>query len=110
MRVFTSINENREFLFMYRRGKSFAADCLVIYFRKNNKSRVRLGVTVTKKVGKAVVRNRVRRRIREAFTELCPEVSQSCDIIIVARTKAAVSSYSEIRSAMKYLMHKAELL
>ncbi len=110
MREFTSINENREFMFMYRRGKSFAADCIVIYFRKNNKSHIRLGITVTKKVGKAVVRNRVRRRIREAFSELCPGISRSCDIIIVARTKAAESSYSEIRSAMKYLMHKAELL
>lgn len=110
MRNFISINNNRDFMFMYRRARSLCADCLVLYYRKNKTDNLRLGITVTKKVGKAVVRNRIRRRIREVFTELSGEIPPSYDIIIVSRAKAAQCDYSEIKSALKYLLKKAELI
>lgn len=110
MRSYTSIKENREFMFLYRKGKAFCADCLVIYVRKNRNRGLRLGITVTKKIGKAVIRNRIKRRIRESFCANLGEIPPCYDIIIVARTKAAGSTYSEINSAMRYLLHKAELI
>ena len=97
-------------MFMYRRARSLCADCLVLYYRKNKSDNLRLGITVTKKVGKAVVRNRIRRRIREVFTELSGKIPPSYDIIVVSRAKAAQCDYSEIRSALKYLLSKAELI
>ena len=110
MRRFTSIKENREFMFLYRRGKSLDADCIIMYFRKNRNKGLRLGITVTKKLGKAVIRNRIRRRIRESFSANSSGISPCYDIIFVARSKAAKVSYAEINSAMRYLLHKAELI
>ena len=107
---FTSIKENREFMFLYRKGDSFCADCLVIYVRKNKNRGLRLGITVTKKIGKAVVRNRIRRRIRESFSANSAELAPCYDIIIVARSKAAKASFAEINRAMRYLFHKAGLM
>ena len=110
MQRYASIKENREFMFLYKKGKSYCADCLVIYVRKNKNRGLRLGITVTKKIGKAVVRNRIRRRIRESFSANLNEISPCCDVIIVARSKAAESSYAELNSALRYLLHKAELI
>lgn len=110
MRNFISIKNNRDFMFMYRRARSLCADCLVMYVRKNKTGDLKLGITVTKKVGKAVVRNRIRRRIKEVFSELSEGIPPCYDIIVVARSKAAFVRYGELKSAMKYLLAKAELI
>ncbi len=110
MRNFISIKNNRDFMFMYKRARSLCADCLVLYVRKNKTEDLKLGITVTKKVGKAVIRNRIRRRIKEVFSEFSEVIPPCYDVVVVARGKAACVSYQELRSAMKYLLIKAELI
>ena len=67
MKSTTTVKQNYEFRRMYAKGKSGVSSCLVVYYRKNRLGHNRLGVTVSTKLGHAVVRNRVRRRIREIF-------------------------------------------
>lgn len=67
MKSTTTVKKNYEFRRMYAKGKSGVSSCLVVYYRKNRLGHNRLGVTVSTKLGHAVVRNRVRRRIREIF-------------------------------------------
>lgn len=110
MKNTVSIKENREFSYLYRRGKFFSSDCLIIYFKKNRFDGNRLGITVSKKVGKAVIRNRVRRRIKEAYREVEGMIVSSCDFVVVARAKAADCDYNKIKSALIYLFKKADLL
>ena len=105
-----SIKENRTFSYLYRRGKFISSDCLILYFKNNRFSNNRLGITVSKKVGKAVIRNRVRRRIKEAYREMEKMIPGSLDIVIVARSTAAEADYNKIRSALKYLYKKAGLI
>ncbi len=105
-----SIKENRTFSYLYRRGKFISSDCLILYFRNNRFENNRLGITVTKKVGKAVIRNRVRRRIKEAYREIERIIPSSYDFVIVARSTAAEVDYNKILSALKYLFKKAGLL
>ena len=62
-----SLKLNHEFRRLYGRGKSAVNPCLAVYCRKNNLGYSRLGLTVGVKLGKAVVRNRTRRRIKEAY-------------------------------------------
>lgn len=109
MKNTVSIKENREFSYLYRRGKFYSSDCLIIYIRKNRFPFSRLGITVSKKVGKAVVRNRVRRRIKESYREIEGRIPASYDFVIVARNSAAEADYKKILSALKYLMKKAGL-
>ena len=58
---------NYDFRRAYRKGRSAAEPCLVVYARRNGKAGNRLGFTVSNKLGCAVVRNRVRRRLREIY-------------------------------------------
>ncbi len=96
MKNTVSVKRNNDFRAIYRRGKSAVSPVLVVYTRKSKNTFNRLGITVSTKVGKAVVRNRVRRRIREAYRKNEALIKQGIDIVVVARVKAALSSFSEI--------------
>ena len=105
----TTIKENYEFRRMYAKGKSGVSSCLVVYYRKNRLGHNRLGVTVSTKLGHAVVRNRVRRRIREIFRLSQGKMKQGYDVIVVARTRAVSADYWEIRRAFEKLCRRLEL-
>ena len=100
--VFTqSLKQNHLFRRLYQRGKSAAGRCVVVYCRKNGLGRNRLGITAGTKVGHAVVRNRVRRRIREAYRLSESEYRRGYDIVVVARTRAASATYREIADCLR---------
>ena len=65
MKAAVTVKENYEFRRIYRKGKSLVSPQMVLYWQKNRQGQSRLGVTVSTKLGHAVVRNRVRRRFRE---------------------------------------------
>ena len=67
MEFTSTIKQNYEFRRLYSKGKSCANAYLVVYCRKNRAGRSRIGYTVSNKVGHAVVRNRIRRRLREIY-------------------------------------------
>lgn len=95
-----TIKENSDFRRAYYRGKSIVKKRIVLYFRKNKFSYNRLGITVSPKVGNSVVRNRIRRLIRENYR--LSEISKSgYDIVIVARSSAAYSNYYGIGKDLK---------
>ena len=97
MKSTTTVKKNYEFRRMYAKGKSGVSSCLVVYYRKNRLGHNRLGVTVSTKLGHAVVRNRVRRRIREIFRLSQGKMKQGYDCIVVARTRAAHADYWELK-------------
>lgn len=91
-----SIKENHVFRRLYSKGRSAAASALVLYVRRNGSRENRLGLTVSTKVGKAVVRNRVRRRLREIYRLHQHELTQGWDLVLVARVKAAFVPYAAL--------------
>ncbi len=96
MKNTVSIKKNRDFRFLYHKGKSAVTPVLAMYARKTKNTSNRIGITVSTKVGKAVVRNRVRRRIREAYRLNEKHFISGADIVIVARRRASAVSFSEI--------------
>lgn len=98
MKFTASLKKNFEFKRVYAKGKSHAAPSVVVYCRKNNGSMNRLGITVGSKVGNAVVRNRVRRRLKEIYrlNESC--VRPGYDIILVARLRSVEAPYLRLQS------------
>ena len=99
-----TIKENKDFRRIYAKGKSYASGILVTYVIKNRTRDVRIGITTGKKIGKAVLRNRSRRIIREAFREISDSVKNGYDIVFVARAKTPfVKSYDVLRSMKKEL-------
>ncbi len=110
------LRKNVEFRIVYRRGKSFSTDLLVLYIYKNYKNNVdgndinRVGISVSKKVGKSVVRSRVKRLISESYRLNSSLLKKKFDFVFVARTAAKDKTYCEIESSMKKLFKKAGLI
>ena len=105
-----SLKLNHVFRRLYSRGKSAVNPCLALYCRKNNLGYTRLGITVGVKLGKAVVRNRTRRRIREAYRLHEDRFLPGYDLVVVARVKAGHSRYREIERSFLSLAGKLGLL
>ena len=110
MKERTTVKENYECRRMYSKGKSGVSSYLVVYFRPNRRGNNRLGVTVSAKLGHAVVRNRIRRRIREIFRLNQPKLKQGYDMIVVARGRSVRTSYQEMDRAFLSVCRKLELL
>ena len=108
MKNTVSLKENRDFKRLYARGKSTADFCLAVYAIKKKPGLNRLGITVSVKVGCAVVRNRVRRRIKEAYRLNEHRFLNGMDIVIVARIKAAEVNYFQIEKSVVNLIKKIE--
>lgn len=104
------LKQNTEFRSAYYRGKSYVHPLLIVYVRKNRFGVPRLGITTGKKLGKAVVRNRCRRLIREAFRHLVPEMDGGFDMVIVARAATVTSCEQKVEKAMRDLLKKAGVL
>ena len=99
MKKTTTVKENYEFRRIYAKGRSGVSPYLVVYVRPNRRGHNRLGVTVSTKLGHAVVRNRVRRQLREIFRLNQDKLTQGYDMIVVARTRAVHAEYREIDRA-----------
>jgi ribonuclease P protein component len=109
MKFSSSLKLNHIFRRLYHTS-GFANGFLVLYARKNRTEGNRVGVTVSKKLGKAHIRNRVRRRIREVY-RLNEELFQSgWDIVVVARTKAIDAGFQDLTKAYLALARKAGIL
>ncbi|AKA71251.1 ribonuclease P protein component [Clostridium scatologenes] len=103
------VRKNSEFRFIYRRGKSFSNHLLVLYLYKNKKNVNRIGISVSKKVGKSVTRNRVKRLIKEGYRLNNSELVIGYDLVFIARSAASEKSYNEISYAIRNLLKRAGL-
>ena len=83
---------------------------MVLYARKNRTGGNRVGITVSKKLGKAVVRNRVRRRLREIYRLNEDQFQPGWDIVVVARSRAVEAPFSRLVDAYLSLANKAGIL
>jgi len=93
------LHRRREFEAVYSRGFRVPGRYFVLFILPNQAGRSRLGVTLSRKVGNAVVRNQARRRLREVFRK-CQDARQAClDIVIHCRPEIARKPQSELRAA-----------
>ena len=105
-----TVKENYEFRRIYRKGKSAVSPQLVIYCQRNRRGHSRLGVFVSTKLGCAVVRNRVRRRIREIYRLNKAKMLPGYDLIVVARVRAVETDYQKLDRTYLRLLEQLDLL
>jgi ribonuclease P protein component len=80
---------------------------LVVYIAPNELGCTRVGITVSGRVGKAVVRNRVRRRLREALTQRFASLPERSDVVVAARPASATASWAELCTALDSVLNRA---
>lgn len=101
------LRKNRQFQYVYHRGKSTACREAVLLHAKS--ARLQVGFSVSRKVGGSVVRNRTKRRLREQFRRLIPQLKPGL-YVVVAREAAARADSRALFDALRYLAKKLGLL
>jgi ribonuclease P protein component len=105
------LRRRREFLSVQREGQRRHTSHFVVIRRRGEASQLRLGITVSSRVGNAVVRNRVKRLVREGFRQLLTTLVDPADVVVIARPGADRITHAqaaeEIRNALTLVWTRA---
>ena len=110
MRREYSLRRNKEFRYVYKRGKSVSDRNLILIYVKTKTPHLKVGFSVSKKLGNSVERNRVKRRMKEAFFSVLDNVSKKCLLVFVPRERAKQAAYQDIELSVNKLLKKAGLM
>jgi ribonuclease P protein component len=114
MKNTSPIKKNNEFRHVYAKGASAVNRLLVLYSLENNSETNRLGITVGKKVGNAVKRNRVKRLIKESYRLAERRITAGYDFVIVARAAAGAlprdGAFNAVSGSLMALLEKRGFL
>lgn len=105
-----SLKLNHEFRRLYAKGKNAVAPCMALYCRPNRLGYTRLGFTVSVKLGNAVTRNRIRRRLREAYRTNEMRFRPGYDLVVVGRVRAGRAKYRDMERQLLQTADKLGLL
>ena len=110
MEFTTTLKKNYEFHRLYHKGKSAVTPFLVVYARGSKRPGMRIGITVSTRLGKAVKRNRVRRRLREIYRLNESRVVPGTELVVVARARAVTATYRQLEAAFLSASERLGLL
>ncbi len=110
MRREYSLRRNKEFRYVYKKGRSVSDGSLVLIYVLTKTPRLKVGFSVSKKLGNSVERNRIKRRMKEAFFSMVGEVSPKSLLVFVPRDSAKGLDYHGLKASEERLLKKAGLL
>ena len=105
-----SVKKNTRFRYIYANGVTSADRLLVLHYLGNGLEESRFGICVSGKVGKAVVRNKIKRRLKEILRANIAAVPGGYDIIFVVRVRCADADFCEIKRSAEKLLTRVGLL
>lgn len=108
MRKSNRVKKDRDFQVVFKQGKSYANRKFVVYAKDRELGRLRVGLSVSKKLGKAVTRNRIKRRLRHVLMGLEANLLPY-DLVIIARKGVEDLSYADIQQHLTHVLKLANL-
>jgi ribonuclease P protein component len=105
-----SLRRGAEFQKVWDEGKAYAHPLVILRVRPNGRESCRFGFVAGKKIGKATVRNRVKRWMRASVHQHLHGIASGWDVILIARASAAQSNFAEMSAAITQLLQRAALL
>ncbi|HHY70119.1 MAG TPA: ribonuclease P protein component [Thermoanaerobacterales bacterium] len=103
------LTKNLEFKNVYRSGRRWTSPFFTMYIKKNNLGYSRLGVSVSKKVGKSVVRNKIKRRIKEIIRTNYGFIKNGWDIVFSVRPLSVDLEYTNMEKEVKNLLKRGRI-
>lgn len=100
------LRKNKQFIYVYKHGETKSYELLTLTYVKTKLKTVKVGFSVSKKIGKSVVRNKVKRRLRESFVSLLKNVNKSYNYVFTAKKGIEEKSYFEIRQNMLEILKR----
>ena len=110
MQYIVPLKLNHVFRRLYARGDSAVGRFVVVYAKRNGSDQNRLGITTGAKLGRAVDRNRARRRIRESYRLNESRLKRGWDIVVVARSAAIDGDFQQMQKSFLHQCKKLRLL
>ena len=107
MKRVISLKSNKNFRRAYEKGLSFKSPAAILYLYKNGSDENRVGYSVTKKLGKAVKRNRIKRLFRESYRRYFESLEEGYDIVFVARRASVGGGLKFIEKCIGELFRKS---
>jgi ribonuclease P protein component len=104
------LKKRKEFLAVYDEGTRFAGHGFVLLRRTTGAAVTRFGITLTRKHGKAVMRNRLRRRVKAVLAEVVEEIAPGYDVVVIPRRGMGSAEFARVRSGLLWILARAELL
>ena len=104
------LRRNSDFQQVRRLGKSYASPIMVLAFLRNELDYSRVGFVVSKRLGKAFRRNKIKRRMRETTRLRVQEIKPGFDLVLIARQQIGQATYVEISRSLEGLLKRADLL
>ena len=98
------LKKNMEFKKVYSVGKKYWNRNFILFTKKNDLDETRVGFTITKKHGNSVVRNRIRRRMKEAYRLNLSHIKDGYDLVFIPKRNIVSISYGELENSMIHIM------
>lgn len=102
------LRKNREFVSTLK-GKRLSVDGLSLFYAPNTTGHFRVGISVGKKLGNAVTRNRLKRRVRDCIRKVLSDTSLAIDLVFVARRELSTLDYGQIHGVVERVLRKTVL-
>ncbi|MDO5037531.1 MAG: ribonuclease P protein component [Tissierellia bacterium] len=103
------LKKNTDFVHVYRKRKTFGNRNFTLYVRKNTYDYSRMGFSISKKVGKAVIRNLIKRRLRALYKEYSSDIIAGYDMVLVVKPNVADLSYEKLESAFSHILKVSKM-
>ena len=109
LKIQNRLKKRKEFAYIYRKGERFHTTNITLYKIASKYPNPKIGFSVNNKVGKAVVRNKVKRRLREIVKEFLPSISK-CNLIFVVKPSIIELDFEQMKSEVKQILTKGKIL